>query len=348
MSTIDQVPPPAVPAGNPRRDLAFRFAPRYRVVWIALAALIILIAATASEVFRTDSLTLVTALAGVLAIASAGQLLVIMSGGIDLSVPAVVTFAAAIIVHQTEGANGRLAGAVVEVIAITAGIGLIIGVLVAVVRLNAMIVTLAMNGVITGVMLLWIGTTFSTTGQVPPNLSDLTARDVGFLSVVGIIALAIILLLALVLRSTAVGRSYVAAGTNRVAAEIIGIRVVFYEVGGYMLAAIFYGIAGIFLAGLLTTPDFTVGDAYQLTTIIAVALGGAALAGGPASLLCTMAGCVFVALLQQYLQAQSYSAGVSQLVNGLVLILAVALVTAGSGGRIRQLTSRLTARFGHS
>lgn len=346
MSAVDHAPPPAGSAGNPRRDLAFRFAPRYRVVWIALAALVVLIAVTASEVFRTNSLTLVTALAGVLAIASAGQLLVIMSGGIDLSVPAVVTFAAAIVVHQTDGANGRLAGAVVEVVAITAGIGLVTGVLVAVVRLNAMIVTLAMNGIVTGVMLLWIGTTFSTTGRVPQNLSDLTDHNVGFLSLVGIIALALILLLAAVLRSTGVGRSYVAAGTNRLAAEIIGIRVVFYEVAGYMLAAIFYGIAGILLSGLLTTPDFTVGDAYQLTTIIAVALGGAALAGGPASLLCTMAGCVFVALLQQYLQAQSYSAGISQLVNGLVLVLAVALVTAGSGGRIRQLVARFSNRRG--
>lgn len=339
MSAIEQAPD--VQPLRDRTDLAFRFAPRYRVVWIALAALVILTLVSASEVFRTDSMSLVTALAGVLAIASAGQLLVIMSGGIDLSVPAVMTIAAAIVVHQGNGQNSRLTGAILLVLLVCAIIGLINGFLVAVARLNAMIVTLAMTGVIGGIMVIWIGTTFSTTGAVSKNLADLARERVGFLSVIAIIGVALILLLAFLLRSSALGRSYVAAGTNRVAAEIIGVRVVWYEMGGYVLAAIFYGIAGVFLAGLLSTPDVSVGDPYQLATIIAVALGGAALAGGPASLLCTIGGCFFVALLGQYLQAQSYSAGVSQITNGVVLILAVALVTAGSGGRLRGLTSAL-------
>jgi ribose transport system permease protein len=189
------------------------------------------------------------------------------------------------------------------------------------------------------VMVLWIGTTFSTTGVVPPDLAKLTGQRVGFLSLVAIIGVALIVLLALLLRNSAPGRSYVAAGTNRVAAEIIGVRVRWYELGGYVLAGILYGVAGVFLAGLLSSPDFSLGDPYQLSTIIAVALGGAALAGGPASLLCTIGGCFFVALLGQYLQAQSYSGGVSQITNGVVLILAVALVTAGSGGRFRTRLS---------
>ena len=110
MSTDTQAPP-AAPSVTGRNDLAFRFPPRYRVVWIALALLVILTLLGAPEVFRTDSMSLVTALTGVLAIAAAGQLLVIMSGGIDLSVPAVVTMAAAVVVHQSNGVDSRLAGA---------------------------------------------------------------------------------------------------------------------------------------------------------------------------------------------------------------------------------------------
>jgi ribose transport system permease protein len=316
-------------------DMTFRFAPRYRVVWVALVALLLLTLISAPEVFGTDSMTLVTGLAGVLAIASTGQLLVIMSGGIDLSVPAVMTLGAAIIVHQSNGLNSRLAGSILLVVVVCGAIGIVNGVLIAFLRLNAMIVTLAMNGIVTGVMLLWIGTTFSSSGLVPHSLATLSADHVGFISAVGLIAIAIILVLALLLRSSAVGRSFAAAGTNRVAAEIIGVRVSWYELGGYALATMLYGAAGIFLAGLLTTPDTSVGDPYQLSTIIAVALGGAALAGGPASVTCTAGGCLFVALLDQYLQAKSFSGGVSQIVNGVVLILAVALVTAGAGGRLR-------------
>lgn len=332
MSTVSEAEP-VVTTG--RNDIAFRFAPRYRVVWIALLALVILTLVSAHEVFQTNSMSLVTGLAGVLAIASAGQLLVIMSGGIDLSVPAVMTFAAAIVVHQTNASNGSLFGALVLAVALCAGIGFINGVLVAYIRLNALIVTLAMNGVVTGVMLLWIGTTFSTSGQVPSNLAKFGTDHVAFLSAIAIAAIVVIAVLALLLRQTVVGRSFVAAGTNRVAAEIIGVRVNRYSVGGYCLAGVLYAGAGILLAGMLSTPDETLGSAYQLSTIIAVALGGAALAGGPASLTCTIGGCLFVSLLDQYLQAKSFSGGVSEIVNGAVLIVAVALVTAGSGRRLR-------------
>jgi ribose transport system permease protein len=321
------------------RDLRFQFAPRYRVVWISLAGLVILCLASAPSVFHTDSMTLVTALAGVLAIAAAGQLLVVIAGGIDLSVPAVITLAAGIIVHQTNAHNSSLAGAVVLALVVSGAIGLTNGLLVAVGKLNAVIVTLAMAGTIAGVTLLWLGTSFSDSGNVPPNLASFANKHVGFLSVVGIIALVLIAVLALTMRSTRPGRSYVAAGTNRVAAEIIGIRVIAYEVFGYTFAGVLYGVAGIFLAGLLTSPDQTVGSAYQLTTIIAVALGGASLAGGPASLMCTLAGCFFLSLLSQYLQTKSFSAGVSGVVNGVVLIVAVALVTAGSGGRMQRIAS---------
>ncbi len=323
-----------------RNDIAFRFAPRYRVVWVALALLIILTLVSAHEVFQTNSMSLVTGLTGVLAISSAGQLLVIVSGGIDLSVPAVMTFAGAIVVHQTNGSNGSLAGAIVLAVLLCGAIGLTNGILVAYLRLNALIVTLAMNGIVTGVMLLWIGTTFSTTGQVPPDLAKFGSDHVGFLSAIAVLAIVLILVLALLLRQTILGRSFVAAGTNRVAAEIIGVRVSRYHVGGYCLAGVLYAGAGILLAGMLTTPDQTLGSAYQLSTIIAVALGGAALAGGPASLTCTIGGCLFVSLLDQYLQAKSFSGGVSQIVNGVVLVVAVALVTAGSGRRLRAIRLR--------
>jgi ribose transport system permease protein len=326
------------------RDLAFRFAPRYRVVWLALAALVILCLASGPAVFHTDSMTLVTALAGVLAIAAAGQLLVVMSGGIDLSVPAVITLAAGIIVHQTNAHNGQLAGAIVLALAVSAGVGLTNGLLVAVAKLNAVIVTLAMSGAIAGVTLLWLGTSFSDSGNVPPGLASLCSKHVGFLNVIGIIAIVLVAVLALVMRNTRVGRSYIAAGTNRVAAEIIGIRVVWYEIAGYLLAGVLYGVAGIFLAGLLTSPDATVGSAYQLTTIIAVALAGASLAGGPASLICTIGGCFFLSLLSQYLQTKNFSAGVSEVTNGVVLVVAVAMVTVGSGGRMQRLTRPLTRR----
>lgn len=330
-------------AGGWRRDLAFLFASRYRVVWTAVAILLVVCAASASELFGEQSLLFISALAGVLAIAAAGQLLVVMSGGIDVSVAGVITLTGAIVVKQSQSQDGRLAGAILIALALGLAVGLVNGLLVSIVRLNALIVTLAVGGIVGGATILWAGTQFSASGEVPQALSTFTAHRAGFFSVVAAIGLGLLLLLGLGLRNTAVGRAYVATGTNPVAAEIIGIRVRAYQVGGYALAGVLYAAAGILLAGLLKTPDATLGAPYLLSTIIAVALGGASLAGGPASMACTAAGCFFVVLLNQFLAIENFPAGVKELADGIALVLAVALVTVGADRRFRlgDLRARL-------
>lgn len=315
------------------RDAAFRFPIRYRVVWFALALMIVVSLLLAPAVFHKDSVRFIFAAAGVLAIASTGQLLVVMLGGIDLSVPAVITFAGAIVVHESNSSNDDLTQAIVLAIAIALVIGLINGLLIAVVKLNALIVTLAMAGVILGVSLLWIGTTYSSTGSVPTRLGDFANRNVGVFSVIAIIGVGVLVVIGLLLRNTRIGRSYVAAGTNPTAARVIGVRVVAYEVGGYVVAAGLYAIAGVLLAGLLRSPNDSLGAPYQLQTIIAVALGGAALGGGPASVSGTLAACVFLGLVDQFLTLKGYSGGVKELVNGALLLIAVMLVSVGSRGR---------------
>lgn len=321
------------------QDVKFQFQPRYRVVWVALAALLIVAALTEPATFRGPSVNLITALAGVLAIAAAGQLIVVMSGGIDLSVPAVMALAAAIVVRQTDGADGQLALAVAEAVALAAAIGLVNGLLVAVARLNALIVTLAMGGIVTGAILLWTEGTFSTSGEVPPALSGFTENAIGSVNVLGLVGIGLLIALGLAMRGTAPGRSFVAMGTNRSAAEIIGVRVRAYEVAGYVVAAVLYACAGMLLAGTIKIPNMSIGDPYLLSTIVAVALGGAALSGGPSSMVCTAAGCLFLAILDQYLTLRDFGAGVQDLANGIALALAVAIVTLGSGGgqRIRAL-----------
>ena len=284
-----------------------------------------LIAAPAA--FHTDSIRFIFALAGVLAIASTGQLLVVMLGGIDLSVPAVMTFSGAIVVSQSNSQNGKLTQAIVLAIVIAVAIGLINGLLVAVVKLNALIVTLAMAGVVLGTSLLWVGPNYSSTGTVPDSLGTFANHNVGPISVIAFIGVAVIVAVGVTLRSTRAGRAYVASGTNPTAARVIGIRVVAYEVSGYVIAAALYAIAG-----LLRNPNSSLGAPYQLQTIIAVALGGASLGGGPASVVGTLAACLFLGFVTQFLTLKGYSGGVSELVNGALLLIAVMLVSLGARG----------------
>jgi ribose transport system permease protein len=327
MATADQV---AGRTGTTMRNLRYRFPARYRVVWIAVAALIILSAIIAPAVLRTESLKLVSALAGVLALAALGQLLVMMQGGIDLSVPAIVTVSAAVTVK--EASSHGLTTIIVMALAVALVAGLINAILVTIVKLNAVIVTLATAGIYTGLLLLWAGTTFSASGEVPKDLAKFTSHSVASISVVAIVAIAVILIVAFLLRSTRLGRRFVAVGSNPTASRVVGIHPVRHQIAAYTLAALLYGVGGILLAGYLVRPDTTVGGPYQLTTIVAVALGGAALGGGPASVTGTAGAAVFVVMLDQFLAVKGIDAGLRVVLQGVALIVAVALVTSTSGG----------------
>jgi ribose transport system permease protein len=323
------------------RSFAFLFPLRYRVVWVAAVGLLILTAITAPDAFHSGSLSLITALTGVLILGSVGQLLVIMLGGIDLSVPAVMTLAAAIIVKETNAHNSDLFRAVIETLLAGGLIGLLNGLLVAGLRLNAMIVTLAVNGSVLGALTWWTGTSFSVSGQVPPALGKFASGGASWVSSIFIVAIAFVIVVALLLRRTRLGRRLIAAGANPGAARVIGIRVRISQVGAYVLAGLLYAVAGILLAGLLGTPDNTVGAAYQLQTISAVAIGGAALGGGPSSVTCTAAGAFFLVMLSQYLSVKGASGGVVVLLQGLVMVIAVAMVTGVRAGSLASNIKRI-------
>jgi ribose transport system permease protein len=336
MATVDQA---AGRTGTRMRNLRFRFPARYRVVWIAVAALLILSAIIAPAVLRTDSLKLVSALAGVLALAALGQLLVMMQGGIDLSVPAIVTLSAAIVVKEAD--SHSLATIIIIALVVSLIGGLINAVLVTIVKLNAVIVTLATAGIYTGLLVLWAGTTFSASGEVPRDLANFTSNSVASISVVAIVTIAVIIVVAFALRSTRTGRRFVSVGSNPTAARVVGLHPIRYQIAAYTMASFLYGAAGILLAGYLVRPDTTVGGPYQLTTIVAVALGGAALAGGPASVTGTAGAAVFVVLLDQFLAVKGFDPGLRVVLQGVALIVAVALVTSTSGGfGLRALARR--------
>jgi len=324
--------------GTFARNLSYRFPTRYRVVWLAVIALIVLSAIVAPAVLRSESIKLISALAGVLALASLGQLLVMMQGGIDLSIPSIVTLCAAVCVK--EAGSHSLAYVIVLALVLALIGGLVNGILVAIVKLNAVIVTLATAGIYAGVTVLWAGTTFSASGEVSKGLETFTSHTVASVSVVALVALAVVIVVALALKSSRAGRRFVSVGCNPTAARVVGIKPIRYQIAAYAFASLLTGVAGILLAGFLTRPDTTVGSPYQLTTVVAVALGGAALGGGPASVTGTAGAAVFVVMLDQFLSVKGLDAGLRVVFQGVALIVAVALVTSSSGSGIRGLLRR--------
>lgn len=312
-------------------DLKYRWPARYRSSWVALVLLFICVIAFLPTAFSGPSVTLVTALAGTLVIAALGQTLIIMLGALDLSVSAIISVAAGMVVHYgVEGANvpAVLAAALILPVLLS----LVNGVLISVLRLNALIVTLATVGIITGAITLWTGQSLSLTGQSPQPLQDFAKATVLGVNMCFLVAIAICIVMAALLGKTRFGRQISAVGANRRAGRVLGMRVTRVELGTFALAGLLYGLAGILLAGYIGTPDVVAGAPYQLATITVAGIAGALFSGGPASVASVLSACLFLQLLDQALSIAGLPAGARVAIQGLVLVVAVAAITLGQFG----------------
>lgn len=315
------------PAAEGRRGLALS---NTRVTPLGLIAIALVLLLVLSELLVSGSLgslatlSTLTPLVAILAIAAIGQAFVISTGGIDLSVPFTITLVGAIMVKASNGANGGLAEALVLAAVACIAIGLVNGLLIEGLGLNALVVTLATGQLIAGFTRLYRGEVLEIT-NVPPRLSDWSAANVSGVSYLLLIAVGVALLATAFLHRGVQGRRLVASSASQSAAFFSGIRARTYRLLAYVLAALTYGLAGVLVAGDVGTPDYTLGDPYLLTTIVAVVLGGAVLTGGRVSPVATLLGAIFVQVLDYDLQVEGLSSGLRMIVQGVVLALALSL-----------------------
>jgi ribose transport system permease protein len=298
---------------------SFVVASRYLPVYIAIALLIVVAAIWAPQTLSAVALRAIAPYGAVLGIAALGQMSVVMTGGIDLSVPGTMSLAAVIIVGVGDGANGNLPVAIAIALIAAAIVGLVNGLLVGGLKLNALIVTLAV-GLITNGVVNRYGATISVQSPVPSGLSDWTSSRILGVSPVFWLGVALMLVLVVALRYTTVGRRFQAVGANPVAASVVGVRVNLSQILVYVAAAVCYAIAGITLAGLLRTPGVSVGPQYLLGPIAAVVIGGASLTGGLASPLSTFVAALFLTGLNQMLRTMGLPTALQSVVFGLVII----------------------------
>jgi ribose transport system permease protein len=155
---------------------------------------------------------------------------------------------------------------------------------------------------------------------VPPGLSDWTSTRIFGVSPVFWMGVGLTIVLIVGLRYTAVGRRFQAVGANPVASNVVGVHVNLNQILVYVVAAIFYAIAGMALAGLLRNPGVGAGTTYLLGPIAAVVIGGASLTGGLASPLSTFVAALFLTGLNQMLRVMGLPTSLQFVVFGLVII----------------------------
>jgi ribose transport system permease protein len=294
-------------------------ASRYMPVYIALIVLVIVASIWVPETLSRVALSAIAPFAALLALTALGQMLVIMTGGIDLSTPGTLTLAAMIMAGVGDKSDNRIWIAIVTAVGVAALIGLVNGILIGGLKLNALIVTLATGQIAIGVVSRYVRT-FPVQTPVPTGLSDWASSRFLGVSPIFWLGVVVTLLFIVALRYTTVGRRFQIVGANPVSSQVIGLRVTLTQILVYVVAAVLYAIAGVALAGLLRNPGVNIGSPYLLGPIAAVVIGGASLAGGLASPLSTFAAAFFLTGLNQMMRSLGLATSLQFLVFGLVII----------------------------
>lgn len=309
---------------------------RYIPVWIANLLLIVIILITTPATLSQTSFSTTLPLVAFLAIAAMGQMLVVMTAGIDLSIPNVMTLAAMIVVGFGGGKDEQLLSAIAVALGVSMLIGLANGFLVSILRLNPLIVTLAVSQIVRGYTVEYAATV-ANEAAVPASLSTWATGQFLGISNIFWVAIVVAVLMTLLLRYTVAGRRFQSVGANPRAAHLVGIPIKLYVMAAYAFAALLYGASGVLLAGFISSPTLGLGASYLLAPIAAAVIGGASLTGGLASVISTCAAAFFLILLNQMLRIQGLSTSLQFVAFGIAIIGGMVV----SGDRIIKGVERL-------
>jgi ribose transport system permease protein len=278
------------------------------------------------QFFRGSNLELIARQTAIVCTAALGMTMVIVAGGIDLSVGSVVALTTVVIALMLRIDSSPLLSAAAGIGA-GALCGMISGVLITRLRVVPFIVTL-------GMMILVRGAAKGLAGErrleAPASwLNDLLRTlesGRGFLVPLGIwLVILLAILVAITLQYTRFGRHLFSIGSNERTARLCGVAVERTKIAVYTIAATLAGIAGVLQFSRLSVGDPTVADGLELDVIAAVIIGGGSLAGGRGTVPGTILGAATMAVIQIGCSQRGLPNWVQQIVTGAIIVLAVAL-----------------------
>lgn len=259
-----------------------------------------------------------------LGICAAGLMVVILSGHIDLSIPATLTGAAMI--------GTAIGGSMAIPSALLFGlfVGLANGTGVAVLRVPSMIFTLGMDTVLRGVTVAQTGG-FAPQDQATPLMLTLAKDRVLSIPVALFVWAGVSVLIAFLLARTTFGRALYAIGTRERAAYLSGIRTRPVLVGTFVISSLCAALAGVLLAGYSAKAYQGMGNAFLLPAIAAVVLGGTNVLGGSGRYAGTLIGVILIVLLNSVLSIMQMPEALRQIIYGVVIV--GMLLVYGRGNR---------------
>lgn len=290
--------------------------------FLTLIVLFIGLAIASPHFLTVTNLSSVVRQTAVINIIALGMTLIMISGGIDLSVGAILAFSGLLGTMMMEQGYGIPAAVLTGVIA---GMfcGALNGVMIAGLKITPFIVTLGTLGIFRGVTL--IISNGLPVHQIPKEFSYLGEGNLLGVPFVLWIVIACALLMHVLLENTRLGRYAFAIGSNPDAAFYTGIPIAFHTVAIYAIGGMLTGLSGMVEASRLMTGQPTAGQGYELQAIAAVVIGGGSLRGGEGSVVGTLVGAFIMGLLSNGSDLLGISPYLQQAIIGAVIIVAVTL-----------------------
>ncbi|MEE2862203.1 MAG: ABC transporter permease [Pseudomonadota bacterium] len=318
--------------------------------FFALIAIIAVFSFLSPNYFTVGNFLIMSSQVAIFGILSVGMLLVILNGGIDLSVGSILALAGVCAGAMMQGVEIEALGVilyppvwavVVLTLCVGAAVGAVNGILVAFFKVPPFVATLGVMYVARGVALLMTnGLTYNNL-RGSEGLGNTGFNWLGFYRLGGVpisvIVLAVIAIAAgVMLQRSAFGRWLYASGGNERAAELSGVPVKRVQITVYVVSGMLAAVAGLVLASQLTSAGPTAGTTYELTAIAAVVIGGAALTGGRGNVRGTMLGAFVIGFLSAGLVIIGVSSYWQTVFTGAVIVLAVLMNSLQYGGGARK------------
>lgn len=284
---------------------------------------LVLIGITQSERFFTvRNLTNVARQSAFLGIVALGQMLVILTAGIDLSVGSLVKVSILVSAIVMNGESGNVLPAIIATLGLGVLVGLIHGFLINELRIAPFIVTLASLVILRG-----IGLTISSSpvGKASREVMMFYVQKIGPIPIIAWMFFALIALTMLLLRFTVFGKYLYAVGGNLEVARLSGVPIKAVRYGVYVLCSLTAAVTGLLWLSRMGVGDPAIGDGIELQTITAVIIGGTSLFGGRASVLGTLGGVLLLGITANLLVMLGVNQFIQGLIQGVIIVSAVAL-----------------------
>ncbi len=314
----DQAGPP--PVNRMSRKWSLASLPMTLIVpFLMLLVLISIYASKQSGVLSVNQLNITTGETLTLVFIGVAQTLVILTGGIDLSVGGIASLSTAIAALYLGNTTRHMAAIIMAMLIGGCLVGALNGIVIAYTRMQPFIVTLATWSVWGGVALLVLPT---PGGSVPQSLVSFGTSSIGGVAT-PVWMLAVLLLVWLYFKQTRTGLALRAVGSSHEAAYLSGVPVPLALISAYALSGLFSTIAGLYLVAQTTSGSPVVGNDYILPSVAAVVIGGTTLLGGRGGLTGTVLGAFILTLIGSVVFVYGLSSAWQTILQGILLIVAI-------------------------